>query len=87
MRPGSRWSRCSRSRRHVVDERTQTDAEALVAAIAEHGVDMIDTTPSMFAQLRAAGLLTRSRWRCWRWAVKRSAAVLVVHSRECRRTG
>ncbi|MGA8327744.1 MAG: amino acid adenylation domain-containing protein, partial [Mycobacterium sp.] len=44
---------------HVVDERTQTDAEALVAAIAEHGVDMIDTTPSMFAQLRSAGLLTR----------------------------
>jgi mycobactin peptide synthetase MbtF len=44
---------------HVVDEQTQTDAEALVAAIAEHGVDMIDTTPSMFAQLRSAGLLTR----------------------------
>ena len=38
---------------HVVDEHTQTDAEALVAAIAEHGVDMIDTTPSMFAQLTA----------------------------------
>ncbi|HEY1842247.1 MAG TPA: amino acid adenylation domain-containing protein [Mycobacterium sp.] len=44
---------------HVVDEHTQTDAEALVAAIAEHGLDMIDTTPSMFAQLKAAGLLTR----------------------------
>ncbi|HXS84167.1 MAG TPA: amino acid adenylation domain-containing protein, partial [Mycobacterium sp.] len=44
---------------HVLDEHTQTDAEALVAAIAEHGVDMIDTTPSMFAQLRSAGLLTR----------------------------
>ncbi|OBK41399.1 non-ribosomal peptide synthetase [Mycobacterium sp. 1245111.1] len=44
---------------HVVDEHTQTDAEALVAAIAEHGVDMIDTTPSMFAQLRSAGLLAR----------------------------
>jgi mycobactin peptide synthetase MbtF len=44
---------------HVVDEHTQTDAEALVAAIAQHGVDMIDTTPSMFAQLRLAGLLTR----------------------------
>jgi mycobactin peptide synthetase MbtF len=43
---------------HVVDEPTQTDAEALVAAIAEHGVDMIDTTPSMFAQLTACGLLT-----------------------------
>jgi mycobactin peptide synthetase MbtF len=44
---------------HLVDEQTQTDAEALVAAIAEHGIDMIDTTPSMFAQLRSAGLLTR----------------------------
>ena len=44
---------------HVVDEHTQTDAEALVAAIDEHGVDMIDTTPSMFAQLRSAGLLSR----------------------------
>jgi mycobactin peptide synthetase MbtF len=43
---------------HVVDERTQTDAEALVTAIAGHGVDMIDTTPSMFAQLTACGLLT-----------------------------
>ncbi|OBB93806.1 non-ribosomal peptide synthetase [Mycobacterium sp. 852002-30065_SCH5024008] len=43
---------------HVVDEPTQADAEALVAAIAEHGVDMIDTTPSMFAQLAACGLLT-----------------------------
>ncbi|MBI2695647.1 non-ribosomal peptide synthetase [Mycobacterium nebraskense] len=43
---------------HVVDEHTQTDAEALVAAIAEHGIDMIDTTPSMFAQLAACGLLT-----------------------------
>ncbi|WP_445159580.1 amino acid adenylation domain-containing protein [Mycobacterium sp. Dal123C01] len=43
---------------HVIDEHTQTDAEALVAAIAAHGVDMIDTTPSMFAQLTAGGLLT-----------------------------
>ncbi|MGH3555797.1 MAG: AMP-binding protein, partial [Mycobacterium sp.] len=42
---------------HVVDERTQRDAEALVAAIGEHRVDMIDTTPSMFGQLRAFGLL------------------------------
>lgn len=42
---------------HVVDEPTQTDAEALVAAIAQHRVDMIDTTPSMFAQLSANGLL------------------------------
>ncbi|OBG61749.1 non-ribosomal peptide synthetase [Mycobacterium sp. E735] len=43
---------------HVVDEHTQTDAEALVEAIAEHRIDMIDTTPSMFAQLAACGLLS-----------------------------
>lgn len=43
---------------HVVDEHTQRDAEALVRTIAEHRVDLIDTTPSMFAQLRAFGLLT-----------------------------
>jgi mycobactin peptide synthetase MbtF len=43
---------------HVVDEQTQTDAEALVALISAHGIDMIDTTPSMFAQLHAFGLLT-----------------------------
>ncbi|BCZ23730.1 non-ribosomal peptide synthetase [Mycobacterium senriense] len=45
---------------HVVDEQTQTDAEALVALIAAHGIDMIDTTPSMFAQLQAFGLLTEA---------------------------
>jgi len=44
---------------HVVDEHTQTDAEALVRIIVEHGIDMIDTTPSMFAQLKAFGLLTK----------------------------
>lgn len=43
---------------HIVDEHTQRDAEALVRTIVEHRVDMIDTTPSMFAQLRAFGLLT-----------------------------
>ncbi|OBK10185.1 non-ribosomal peptide synthetase, partial [Mycobacterium sp. 1245852.3] len=45
---------------HVVDEQTQTDAEALVALIAAQGIDMIDTTPSMFAQLQAFGLLTEA---------------------------
>ncbi|MCV7195374.1 amino acid adenylation domain-containing protein [Mycobacterium angelicum] len=43
---------------HVVDEHTQRDAEALVRTIGEHRIDLIDTTPSMFAQLRAFGLLT-----------------------------
>jgi mycobactin peptide synthetase MbtF len=42
---------------HVVDEHTQTDAEALVQVIAEHHIDMIDTTPSMFVQMKAFGLL------------------------------
>ena len=42
---------------HVVDERTQTDAEALVHVIAAHRIDMIDTTPSMFVQMKAFGLL------------------------------
>ncbi len=42
---------------HVVGEHTQRDAEALVATIVEHRIDMIDTTPSMFTQLRAFGLL------------------------------
>jgi mycobactin peptide synthetase MbtF len=42
---------------HIVDQQTQPDAEALVRAIVERGIDMIDTTPSMFAQLRAFGLL------------------------------
>ncbi len=41
---------------HVVDQQTQADAGALVQTIARHRIDMIDTTPSMFAQLRAFGL-------------------------------
>ncbi|HEX5255399.1 MAG TPA: amino acid adenylation domain-containing protein [Mycobacterium sp.] len=45
---------------YVVDEQTQSDAEALVALIAAHDIDMIDTTPSMFAQLQAFGLLTEA---------------------------
>jgi mycobactin peptide synthetase MbtF len=43
---------------HIVDEHTQRDAEALLRTIVEHRIDMIDTTPSMFGQLRAFGLLT-----------------------------
>ena len=42
---------------HIVDHQTQPDAEALMPRIVEHRIDMIDTTPSMFAQLRAFGLL------------------------------
>jgi mycobactin peptide synthetase MbtF len=44
---------------HIVDGERQRDAEALVEAIDRFALDMIDTTPSMFAQLRNAGLLER----------------------------
>lgn len=44
---------------HIVDDDRQRDAEALVDAIDRFGLDMIDTTPSMFAQLHNAGLLGR----------------------------
>ncbi|NIH97162.1 mycobactin peptide synthetase MbtF [Mycolicibacterium fluoranthenivorans] len=43
---------------HIVGDAVQRDAEALVAEIGRFGLDMIDTTPSMFGQLRAAGLLS-----------------------------
>ncbi len=57
-RPGSRWPRCSTGIAvHIVDDDVQRDAEALVETIARYGIDMIDTTPSMFAQLHAVGLL------------------------------
>ncbi|MFC8527726.1 condensation domain-containing protein [Nocardia sp. NPDC057227] len=42
---------------HLVDEPTMRDATRLVAELREHGIDMLDTTPSMFRQLAAAGLL------------------------------
>lgn len=44
---------------HIVDDDRQRDAEALVEAIDWFGLDMIDTTPSMFAQLHNVGLLHR----------------------------
>lgn len=44
---------------HIVDDDRQRDAEALVEAIDRFGLDMIDTTPSMFAQLHNVGLLHR----------------------------
>lgn len=43
---------------HILDDDRQRDAEALVETIERFGLDMIDTTPSMFAQLQNAGLLT-----------------------------
>lgn len=41
---------------HVVGDESQRDAEALVRTIGRFGVDMLDTTPSMFAQLYDVGL-------------------------------
>lgn len=46
---------------HIVGDDAQRDAEALVAIIDRFGLDMIDTTPSMFAQLKSFGLLTDVR--------------------------
>lgn len=43
---------------HIVDDEVQRDAEALVETIGRHGIDLIDTTPSMFVQLHAVGLLS-----------------------------
>lgn len=42
---------------HIIGDDVQRDAEALVTTIARYGIDLIDTTPSMFTQLQAAGLL------------------------------
>ncbi len=43
---------------HIVGDESQRDAEALVQTIGRFGIDMLDTTPSMFAQLHDVGLLT-----------------------------
>lgn len=42
---------------HIVGDDVQRDAERLVALIDRHRIDLIDTTPSMFAQLNNVGLL------------------------------
>ncbi|KAA1249898.1 amino acid adenylation domain-containing protein [Mycobacterium simiae] len=41
---------------HLFDSEEMRDAERLVKGIVIHQIDMIDTTPSMFVQLAAAGL-------------------------------
>lgn len=43
---------------HIVGDDVQRDAEALVDTISRYGIDLIDTTPSMFTQLLSAGLLS-----------------------------
>ncbi|WP_421845085.1 amino acid adenylation domain-containing protein [Mycobacterium sp.] len=45
---------------HLFNAEEMRDADLLVNGMAGHQVDMIDTTPSMFAQLSAAGLLDES---------------------------
>ncbi|WP_264990764.1 amino acid adenylation domain-containing protein, partial [Mycobacterium kiyosense] len=42
---------------HLFDAEEMRDADRLVKGMAQHRLDMIDTTPSMFTQLSAAGLL------------------------------
>lgn len=44
---------------HIIGEDARRDAEQLVDTIDRYGVDLIDTTPSMFTQLHHAGLLGR----------------------------
>ncbi|BBY63553.1 non-ribosomal peptide synthetase [Mycolicibacterium helvum] len=44
---------------HLIDETDRRDAEALVEIIDRHGIDMLDVTPSLFTNLRRAGLLDR----------------------------
>ncbi|MGW6622403.1 amino acid adenylation domain-containing protein [Nocardia sp. NPDC055002] len=44
---------------HLFDAEEMRDAHRIVSGMAEFDIDMIDTTPSMLAQLAAAGLLDR----------------------------
>lgn len=46
---------------HLFDETEMRDAQGLVDGIVRHEIDMIDTSPSMFNQLSAAGLLDGAR--------------------------
>jgi mycobactin peptide synthetase MbtF len=45
---------------HLFDAEEMRDADRLVKGMARQQIDMIDTTPSMLVQLRAAGLLDRT---------------------------
>ncbi|WP_433713496.1 amino acid adenylation domain-containing protein [Nocardia sp. CA-084685] len=46
---------------HLFDETEMRDAQGLVDGIVRHEIDMIDTSPSMFTQLSAAGLVDGER--------------------------
>ncbi|MDO4760460.1 MAG: AMP-binding protein [Corynebacterium sp.] len=42
----------------LCDDDTRRDPDAIVAAIDEHGIDVMETSPTMFHRLHAAGLVT-----------------------------
>jgi len=42
---------------HIVDDATRRDSEALVRYVAEHRIDLVNTTPSHFQTLRELGIL------------------------------
>ncbi|MCF3960124.1 non-ribosomal peptide synthetase [Streptomyces fuscigenes] len=46
---------------HLLDDAVRIDAEALTAHLHEHGIDVLETTPSFLEQLRAAGLFAPGR--------------------------
>ena len=48
---------------HLFDSEEMRDADALVEGIIAHGIDMIDTSPSMFGQLSGAGLIPANSTR------------------------
>ncbi|MGW7488587.1 amino acid adenylation domain-containing protein [Streptomyces sp. NPDC054786] len=42
---------------HLIEDRVRTDPQALLGHVAEHGIDVLDTTPSFARQLIGEGLL------------------------------
>ncbi|MGX1807184.1 amino acid adenylation domain-containing protein [Nocardia sp. NPDC055321] len=74
---------------HLFDDAATRDAQLLVDGIARHEIDMIDTTPSMFRQLTAAGLLDHrlsvlalggEAIDAQLWARLRALSALAVHN-------
>jgi amino acid adenylation domain-containing protein len=48
---------------HLTPEAVRRDAEAYVAYLRRHRIDLLDATPSLATPLLAAGLLTGADWR------------------------
>ncbi len=48
---------------HIADEGTQADAEAVVNAVTEHEIDVLETTPSYAQQLANVGLTAAAEQR------------------------